>query len=101
MEAVAGGRRMGAASGKASRAARRQIEILAPDVGPESLAAAVDAAIVAAEAFERLSKSDRNTKALARISRIVLLEGRKAAVTVNQRSLVITLVNDVESYAAE
>jgi hypothetical protein len=81
-----------AASGKVSTIARRTIPIEAPDIGPESAVAAIDAANVAVVAFERLSKVERNTAALARIRRVLLLEGPKSAVSVVQQSLVITIV---------
>jgi hypothetical protein len=84
--------RLKAASDRTSRAAGRQIGVDVPDTGPDSLVVAVDAALVAFEAFDHLMKSDRDSKALARISGVVVLEGSKPAVAVSRRSLVITVV---------
>lgn len=80
-----------AASGRVSTAAGRQIGIYADSVDERSAGVAVDAANIAAEAFISL-KAQRNATALARISDIVLVEGKKASVAVSQRSLVITVV---------
>jgi hypothetical protein len=84
--------RLKAASDRTSRAARRQIGVDVPEVGPESLVVAVDAALVAFEAFDRLVKSDRNAGALSRIGQVLVLEGAKPEVVVKQGSLVITVV---------
>ena len=87
--------RLKAASDKTSRAARRPIGVDVPEVGPDSLAVAVDAALVAFDVFDRLAKSDRNAGALGRIGQVLVLEGRKGSkpdVVVRQGSLVITVV---------
>jgi hypothetical protein len=84
--------RLKAATNRTSRAARRPIGVDVPEVGPDSLAVAVDAALVAFEAFDRLVKSDRNADALSRIGQVLVLEGKKPEVTVKQGSLVITVV---------
>jgi hypothetical protein len=84
--------RLMAATDKTSRAARRPIGVDVPDVGPESLAVAVDAALVAFEAFDRLAKSNSNARALARIGQVLVLEGEKPDVVVRRGSLVITVV---------
>lgn len=81
-----------AASSKVSTAARRQIGIYADELGPESAVEAVDAVNVAAEAFVKLARAESNSAALAKIGRVVLLEGEKPAVSVSQRALVITIV---------
>lgn len=84
--------RLKAATNRTSRAARRPIGVDVPEVGPDSLAVAVDAALVAFEAFDRLFKSDRNAGALSRIGQVLVLEGKRPDVTVKQGSLVITVV---------
>jgi hypothetical protein len=85
--------RMKAASDKASQAARRQIPVEAPDLtGESAIGAAVDAAVVAVDAFVRVSKSSRDAPALARIGRVLVVEGDKPAATVSQRALIITIV---------
>ena len=84
--------RLRAATDRTSRAARRPIGVDVPDVDADSLAVAVDAALVAFEAFDRLAKSDKNDRALARIGQVLVLEGSKPDVTVRQGSLVITVV---------
>jgi hypothetical protein len=84
--------RLKAATNRTSRAARRPIGVDVPEVGPDSLAVAVDAALVAFEAFDRLLKSDRNAGALGRIGQVLVLEGKAPDVTVRQGSLVITVV---------
>jgi hypothetical protein len=63
-----------------------------PDVGPDGLAVAVDAALIAFEAVDRLVKSDRNDAALSRIGQVLVLEGKTPDVMVKQGSLVITVV---------
>ena len=84
--------RLKAATNKTSRAARRPIGVDVPDVGPDSLAVAVDAALVAFESFDRLAKSDSNDRALSRIGQVLVLVGEKPNVVVRQGSLVITVV---------
>jgi hypothetical protein len=93
METIAASNRMKAASDKASQAVRRQIWVEAPDLTNESVVSlAVDAAVVAVDAFVRVSKSSRDAPALARIGRVLVVEGDKPSATVNQRTLVITIV---------
>lgn len=84
--------RLKAATNRTSRAARRPIGVDVPEVGPESIAVAVDAALLAFEAFDKLMKSDRNVGALSRIGQVLVLEGKKPDVAVRQGSLVITVV---------
>jgi hypothetical protein len=95
-QAFADARRTGvllqAASSKISTAVGRQIGIYADDFDGRSAGVAVDAANIVAEAVISLSKSRRNASALGRISDVVLVVGDKASATVNQRSLVITVV---------
>lgn len=85
-------KRLKSASDRASRAAGRQVGVVGPDIGPDSVAVAIDAATVAAEAFERLSRSQRNAGALQGVNQILLLEGQKASVELKRRSLIITVV---------
>jgi hypothetical protein len=84
--------RLRAATDKTSRAARRPIGVDVPDVDADSIAVAVDAALVAFEAFDRLAKSDRNARALSRTGQVLVLEGKTPDVMVRQGSLVITVV---------
>jgi hypothetical protein len=84
--------RLRAATDRTSRAARRPIGVDVPDVGPDGLAVAVDAALIAFEAVDRLVKSDRNGAALSRIGQVLVLEGKTPDVVVKQGSLVITVV---------
>ena len=84
--------RLKAATNRTSRAARRPIGVDVPDVDADSIGVAVDAALVAFEAFDRLAKSDSNARALARIGQVLGLEGDRPDVAVRQGSLVITVV---------
>ena len=70
--------RLAQASSKASRAARRLIPFEA-DASPSSSALTADAAMVAAEALVRMTHRADGKSLLARIAKVELTEGRKAA----------------------
>lgn len=67
------------ASLRASRAAQHLVEFDAPDVIPGSQAVYADAAGVAAEAVVRMSKGQGGRAVLARLKRVVLINGRKGS----------------------
>ncbi len=78
------------ASARASRAARRTIKFEA-EAAPESSALIADSAIVAAEALVRLARRPKGQAALARFSKVTLMEGRKTGASVRQGTLQITV----------
>jgi hypothetical protein len=83
--------RLAQASVRASHAAQHLIEFDAPDVVPGTQAVYADAAGVAAEAMARMSKGAGGRAVLAKIRRIVLTNGRKAAASFKAQEMKITI----------
>jgi hypothetical protein len=83
-------RRLQQAADRASRAAQHIVGIeTIQDARPETSVMVADSATVAAEAFERMArKGDRSR--LARITRILLAEGRKPGAMVKGDALTVT-----------
>jgi hypothetical protein len=84
------GERLLQGSQKASRAARRAI-IFEAEATPRSSSLIADAAAVTAEALTRLAKRADARALFARISRVRLVEGKKASASVNQGVMQITV----------
>lgn len=82
--------RLAQASARATRAARRLIPFEA-DATPSSSAITADAAMVAAEAVVRIAKRPDAKSILGRIAKIQLVEGRKAAASLQQGVVQITV----------
>jgi hypothetical protein len=80
------------ASARASRAARRTIPFIADNATPASAALISDAATVAAEGIIRLSRRKDGARLIAKIARVVFVEGRKAEAVLEGGSLRIGLV---------
>lgn len=80
------------ASARASRAAHRTVPFVADNATPASAALISDAAAVAAEAVIRVSHRKDGNKQLARIAKVVFVEGRKAEAAMEDGALRISLV---------
>jgi hypothetical protein len=85
------------ASARASRSARRLIQFEA-EAAPESSALIADAAIVTAEAVARMSRRPNGNPALAQVTKVTLVQGKKVNVVVQQRTMLITVSPD-DGYA--
>lgn len=82
-------RRLQQAADRASRAAQHIVGIeTVQDARPETSVLVADSATIAAEAFERLARKDRSR--LARITRILLAEGRKPGAALKGDALTVT-----------
>jgi hypothetical protein len=82
--------RLGQASMRASRAARHLITFDA-EASPASSALIADAAVVASEAVVRITRRNDGRSLLARISKVRLVEGRKASAQLDQGVMRITV----------
>lgn len=82
--------RLAQASARATRAARRLIPFEA-DASPGSSALTADAAMVAAEAIIRITKRPNSKTLLRKISRVRLVEGRKAQAQITRGVVQITV----------
>ncbi len=82
------------ASAKASRAARRLIPVGA-DATPQSASVIADAAMVAAEAMERMAHHPRGKESLGRIEKIFVAQGRRPDAEIDEGVLVITVRADL------
>lgn len=81
--------RLGQASARASRAARRLIPFDA-EATPASAALIADAAMVASEAIIRLGRKG-DTKAISQIGRVRLVEGAKSQVQFDRGVMILTV----------
>ena len=79
------------ASTRASRAARRTIPFFADNATPGSSALISDAATVMAEAVVRIARRPDGARLLARISKVVFVESRRAAASIDQGVVRIAL----------
>lgn len=86
--------RLAQASARASRAAQKLITFDAEDVTPESSYLYADTAALAADAVVRLSKRPDSKAAMARLGRILLMEGRRIEVRQKGQDLRISIVVD-------
>lgn len=82
--------RLGQASARASRSARRLIAFDA-DASPASSALIADAAAVASEALVRIGRRPNGRAVLARVKQVRLTEGRRATVQLVNGALQITV----------
>jgi hypothetical protein len=82
--------RLAQASARASRAARRLMPFDA-EATPASSALIADAAIVTSEAMVRMSRQPRSQKALGKVRRVQLVEGKRPAAEMDGDVLMITV----------
>jgi len=78
------------ASARASRAARRLIPFDA-DADPSSAALVADAAMITAEAVARISREPDGRARLAQVKKVQLVQGSRAAATISNEVLRITV----------
>ena len=83
--------RLGQASFRASRAARRLMVFEAPNISPVSFPLIGDAATVASEAVVRISRRPDGSRVLSKFNTIRFIEGRKVAAQVSKGTLQITV----------
>jgi hypothetical protein len=83
--------RLGQASFRASRAARRLMVFEAPNIKSTSFTLVGDAAMVASEAVVRLSRRPDGNRALSKFNTIRFTEGRKVGAEVSRGTLQITV----------
>jgi hypothetical protein len=83
--------RLGQASFRASRAARRLMVFEAPSIGATSFTLVGDAAMVASEAVVRISRRPDSNRVLAKFNTIRFIEGRKVGAELNKGTLQITV----------
>ena len=85
--------RLAQASARASRAARRLIPFEA-DATPASAPLVADAALVASEAIVRISKRSDARSLIGKISRVVVVEGKKPGAVLERGVLRVTVAAD-------
>jgi len=83
--------RLGQASFRASRAARRLMVFEAPNIKATSFTLVGDAAMVASEAVVRLSRRPDGNRVLSKFNTIRFTEGRKVGAEVSRGTLQITV----------
>jgi hypothetical protein len=83
--------RLGQASFRASRAARRLMVFEAPNIRSTSFTLVGDAAMVASEAVVRLSRRPDGNRVLSKFNTIRFTEGRKVGAEVSKGTLQITV----------
>jgi len=83
--------RLGQASFRASRAARRLMVFEAPNIRSTSFTLVGDAAMVASEAVVRISRRPDGNRVLSKFNTIRFTEGRKVGAEVNKGTLQITV----------
>jgi hypothetical protein len=83
--------RLGQASFRASRAARRLMVFEAPNIKATSFTLIGDAAMVASEAVVRISRRPDGNRVLSKFSTIRFTEGRKVGAEVSKGTLQITV----------
>lgn len=81
------------ASGRASKAAGRTIGFEA-DASPDSSALIADASLIASEAIVRLSRAPNGQTQLAKIGKVVIVEGARPAVVLKNGVLLIVVTPD-------
>lgn len=86
--------RLAQASARASRAAQRLVSVGA-DATPQSAALIADAAMVAADAMVRISKTSGGRGTLNRIEKIFVAQGKKPSASVQNGVLVVTVRPDM------
>jgi len=70
--------RLAQASAHASRAAQRLVVFDAPDVTPQTASLVADAATITAAAMEAMARDPKGRGLLAKVSKVLLVPGRKA-----------------------
>lgn len=88
------GERIYRESTRASRAARRQIAFIADNVTPRSSALLADTVVVVAEAVIRISRRPDNKRVQARFSKVVFVEGKAPAATLDRGVIQVTFAPD-------
>jgi hypothetical protein len=83
--------RLAQASARASRAAQRLVVFDAPDVTPQTASLVADAATVAAEAIGDMARDPDNRRLLAKLTKVVLVPGRKAQAVLDQGVLRVVI----------
>ncbi|MDR3511858.1 MAG: DUF4908 domain-containing protein [Caulobacteraceae bacterium] len=83
--------RLAQASARASRAAQRLVVFDAPDVTPQTASLVADAATVTAEAIGAMARDPIGRRQLARLTKVMLVPGRKAQATLDQGVLRVVI----------
>lgn len=83
--------RLGQASFRASRAARRLMVFEAPNIRATSFTLIGDAAMIASEAVVRISRRPDGSRVLSKFNTVRLIEGRKVGAEVSKGTLQITV----------
>ena len=92
--------RLTQASARSAHLVQRPVEFEAPDVTPLTASLIADAAVVATEAIGAAAQTPRGRQTLAKLSKVVLLLGRKPSVSFSRGVLQIMVVPPTGSLPA-